>query len=111
MTTESRMTKVEWSSNALYLNRHHRSLFIVSWSLPVSPGPEQCLFLGLLLASQCRNTEPAVRAHLERYFATWSSQDMEGYGACFHPQARISFCAGHADEFGRARPISCTASG
>lgn len=35
--------------------------------------------------------EPAVRAHVERYFATWSAQDMDGYGACFLPQARITF--------------------
>lgn len=38
--------------------------------------------------------EKAVRAHLEHYFATWSAQDMDGYAACFHPQARISFNLG-----------------
>ena len=36
-------------------------------------------------------SEPAVRTFLERYFSTWSAKDMDGYGACFHPQARISF--------------------
>lgn len=35
--------------------------------------------------------EPAVRSFLERYFSTWSAKDMDGYGACFHPQARITF--------------------
>ena len=35
--------------------------------------------------------EPAVRDFLGRYFSTWSAQDMDGYGACFHPQARISY--------------------
>ncbi len=35
--------------------------------------------------------EPTVRSFLERYFSTWSAKDMDGYGACFHPQARISF--------------------
>lgn len=35
--------------------------------------------------------EPAVRTFLERYFSTWSAKDMEGYGACFHPQARVTF--------------------
>lgn len=35
--------------------------------------------------------EPAIRAHLERYFSTWSAQDMEGYGACFQEQARVFF--------------------
>jgi len=32
-----------------------------------------------------------VRTFLERYFATWSAQDMDGYGGCFHEQARITF--------------------
>lgn len=35
--------------------------------------------------------EPAIRAFLERYFSTWSAQDMEGYGACFQEQARVIF--------------------
>jgi ketosteroid isomerase-like protein len=35
--------------------------------------------------------EPALKAFLERYFSTWSSRDMEGYGGCFHPSARITF--------------------
>lgn len=32
-----------------------------------------------------------VRAFLTRYFSTWSAKDMDGYGACFHEQARITF--------------------
>ncbi len=35
--------------------------------------------------------EPAVRTFLDRYFSTWSAQDMDGYGGCFHPQARVTF--------------------
>ena len=34
--------------------------------------------------------EPAVRAFLENYFKTWSSQDMDGYAACFHETARVT---------------------
>ena len=53
----------------------------------------------LLLNPACSQSAPsddekAVRAHLEHYFATWSAQDMDGYAACFHPQARISFNLG-----------------
>ncbi len=32
-----------------------------------------------------------IREFLTRYFTTWSAQDMDSYGACFHEQARISF--------------------
>jgi hypothetical protein len=35
--------------------------------------------------------EAEIRTFLERYFSTWSAQDMVGYGACFHPQARVFF--------------------
>lgn len=35
--------------------------------------------------------ESAVRAFLERYFSTWSAQDMDGYGACFHETARVTW--------------------
>ena len=35
--------------------------------------------------------ETEVRTFLNRYFSTWSAKDMDGYGACFHPQARITF--------------------
>lgn len=52
--------------------------------------------LCFLLSASC--SKPAAdrddretRAFLERYFSTWSAQDMEGYGSCFHPQARIVY--------------------
>ena len=50
----------------------------------------------LVLVASCSPSsshpeEPAVRAHVEHYFATWSAQDMDGYGSCFQPQARITF--------------------
>lgn len=61
-----------------------------------------CLALLILAVSSCSNSvasedEKAVRAHLERYFATWSAQDMDGYAATFHPQARISFNLGNGN--------------
>ena len=34
---------------------------------------------------------PDVREFLKHYFSTWSAKDMDGYGACFHEQARITF--------------------
>lgn len=35
--------------------------------------------------------EPAIRSFLDRYFATWSAQDMDEYGALFQDQARVFF--------------------
>ena len=32
-----------------------------------------------------------MRSFLERYFATWSAKDMDGYASCFHQQARVTF--------------------
>ncbi|MBB5035511.1 nuclear transport factor 2 family protein [Prosthecobacter vanneervenii] len=32
-----------------------------------------------------------VREFLTHYFSTWSAKDMDGYGACFHEQARVVF--------------------
>ena len=54
------------------------------------------LLSSLLVSCSPTNTPAAgddadIRAFLTRYFATWSAQDMDGYGACFHDQARISF--------------------
>lgn len=56
--------------------------------------------LALFLTSSCASSKsaadtPEVRAFLTRYFATWSAQDMEGYGACFDPEARILFIPGN----------------
>lgn len=50
----------------------------------------------LLVAASCRQQnahpgEAAVREFLEHYFATWTAKDMDAYGACFHPSARITF--------------------
>lgn len=49
----------------------------------------------LFLISGCTEAaspgETEVRTFLNRYFSTWSAKDMEGYGGCFHPQARITF--------------------
>jgi hypothetical protein len=50
-----------------------------------------------LLALSCCATAPkhpeeaALRQFLERYFATWSAQDMAGYESCFADQARVSY--------------------
>ncbi|MDZ4287259.1 MAG: hypothetical protein U0984_04835, partial [Prosthecobacter sp.] len=59
-----------------------------------------------LLLSACNRAdyaeEPVLRTFLERYFSTWSAQDMEGYGACFDPAARITFVdqSGHGSSQG-----------
>lgn len=55
----------------------------------------------VVLAASCQPAEKAVdntdvREFLTRYFSTWSAKDMDGYGACFHEQARISFVNGGA---------------
>lgn len=68
----------------------HWSLVIAHWSL---------LAVFLLSLVSCVGKQPAqpddssIRAFLTRYFSTWSAKDMDGYGACFHPQARILFLA------------------
>lgn len=63
----------------------------------------RALFLalaGLLLAAlntACGRREipspsqEEVRAFLNHYFETWSSQDMDGYAACFHESARVTW--------------------
>lgn len=49
----------------------------------------------LALPVSCTKTasadEAAVRSFLATYFSTWSVKDMDSYGACFHPQARITY--------------------
>ena len=51
--------------------------------------------LALVLLTSCTKSanadEAAVRAFLTNYFSTWSVQQMDSYGACFDPQARITF--------------------
>src|SRR3954463_3652801 len=54
-------------------------------------------FVILLALPSCTTKHPdhsddvSVRAFLTRYFSTWSAKDMEGYAACFHPQARVLY--------------------
>jgi hypothetical protein len=33
----------------------------------------------------------ALGEFVDRYFSTWSARDIDGYGRCFHPNARIWF--------------------
>lgn len=61
----------------------------LSWLLVVLVS---CLaFTGCKTQSVKHPDDVSIRAFLNRYFSTWSAKDMEGYGACFHPQARILF--------------------
>jgi hypothetical protein len=54
-----------------------------------------CLVLLAFLLMGCQpeaKTDSAdVREFLTHYFSTWSAKDMDGYGGCFHEQARIVF--------------------
>lgn len=53
------------------------------------------LLLALLCLSACSEAAHPQKAEIEvflnRYFNTWSAKDMDGYGSCFHPTARITF--------------------
>ncbi|RBP47250.1 uncharacterized protein DUF4440 [Roseimicrobium gellanilyticum] len=64
--------------------------------------PFVCMVVACLVLASCGGTnaggktpsgphpdEANIRAFLNTYFSTWSAKDMDGYGACFHPQARI----------------------
>jgi hypothetical protein len=42
-------------------------------------------------AKQKQAAVEQVRAFVDRYFSTWSNQDMAGYSDCFLPQACIQF--------------------
>lgn len=91
MTTEARKTRGESISRAvwrsfIFAKVSMNKLVIGHWMLVCTLG-----FVVSCAPSHTGADEPAVRAHLERYFSTWSAQDMDGYGACFHPQARITF--------------------
>jgi len=59
---------------------HSSCAILVSSSLSCSPQ-----------AGPAAAGDKDVRAFLDRYFSTWSAKDMDGYGACFHQQARISY--------------------
>lgn len=57
----------------------------------------------LILLASCKGAEKhvaeaEVKALLDKYFTTWSAQDMAGYGACFHPNARVTFLDGKTGE-------------
>lgn len=60
------------------------------------------LSLVLPCCSSKAGDDKEVRSFLERYFATWSAQDMDGYGGCFHDQARVTFVGkgGRTDSMG-----------
>ena len=53
------------------------------------------VFLSSLLVacqpSGSKSDDKDVRDFITHYFATWSAKDMDGYGACFNEQARITF--------------------
>ena len=52
-----------------------------------------CFFCLILTScTQAAHQEQGgIETFLNRYFSTWSAKDMDGYGACFHPTARITF--------------------
>lgn len=45
---------------------------------------------GILFAGEIEDKK-AVEEMIDRYFSTWSRQDMDGYAACFHSKAVIHF--------------------
>lgn len=61
------------------------------------------LCLLLLVFTGCTAKQPehpddaGIRVFLNRYFSTWSAKDMDGYAACFHPQARVIFIGGSGE--------------
>lgn len=72
-------------SRALFLTMKRlviRPLFVLVLSIVVSCSPQ---------AGTAGHDDADVREFLTRYFSTWSAKDMDGYGACFHEQARVSF--------------------
>jgi hypothetical protein len=48
-------------------------------------------FLVACQPSGPKSGDTDVRDFLTHYFSIWSAKDMDGYGACFHEQARITF--------------------
>jgi pyrrolidone-carboxylate peptidase len=63
-----------------YVQRFVRDLLETWYVLEQGPGPE---------AKDPRQAE--VKEMVERYFKTWSNQDMKGYDECFLPDAVIQF--------------------
>jgi hypothetical protein len=48
--------------------------------------------------------DPEIKEFIARYFRTWSNQDMEGYDACFMPEATIQYIAGEGQLSTQLRP-------
>ena len=98
MTNQTRSPKSETASARRFDPRHWAFVIHSSFAIRHSSFLRAAwLLLALTVLPQCapsekpHSKEPAVRTFLERYFSTWSAKDMDGYGACFHPQARITF--------------------
>jgi len=49
---------------------------------------------GAVPSTLSQEDRKAIDELVKRYFATWSARDIEGYGRCFHPNARIWYAAG-----------------
>lgn len=51
------------------------------------------IFISISLEISADDTteKKSIQDLIDRYFATWSNQDMEGYKSCFHPSAMIHF--------------------
>lgn len=47
--------------------------------------------------NEASSDEVAIRKFLAGYFDTWSKRDMDGYAACFDPDARILFVAANGE--------------
>lgn len=63
-------------------------LFKKPAALPPSPSPAP--------PTLTATDRAALGEFVERYFSTWSAKDIDGYGRCFHPNARIWFGTGSA---------------
>lgn len=73
---------------------HYRRLFLSVRRFVIRP----ILILVSMMVVSCSpqtgmagHDDADVREFLTRYFSTWSAKDMDGYGACFHEQARVTF--------------------
>ena len=65
-----------------FVIRHFCFFLLVAALLP---------FPGCSSKQSAHPDDASIRVFLTRYFSTWSAKDMDGYAACFHPQARILF--------------------
>lgn len=80
-----------------YVQRFVRDLLETWFVLEQGPGPE---------AKDPRQAE--VKEMVERYFRTWSNQDMKGYEDCFLPDAIVQFIdeRGRVSNSGRAEFVA-----